>query len=157
MLPRNFSRTVLSVKNTHRLSSTAVLLMKMVLLTLEVPMVPFIAGTKEVNSVSFSKLIKVIALPSSATKETLSLVVKITRSQSTQLREVNSNSSDKLIARFFISLLPLMFSTTRLLSVMITEESLPSTWMEPTRLLSTPLIAMVNHGVLRSFKKPVLS
>jgi hypothetical protein len=70
MLLRNFSRTVLSVKNTHRLSSTAVLSMKMVSLTLVVRMVPFIAGIKEVNLASFSKLIKVIAQPSSATKET---------------------------------------------------------------------------------------
>jgi len=70
MLPRNFSRTVLSVKNTHRLSLIVVLLMKMVLLTPVVPMVPFIAGTKEVNSVSSSKLIKVTAQPSSAIKAT---------------------------------------------------------------------------------------
>jgi hypothetical protein len=44
--------------------------MKMVSLTLVVRMVPFIAGIKEVNLASFSKLIKVIAQPSSATKET---------------------------------------------------------------------------------------
>jgi len=69
MQQRNSSRMVLSVKNTHRLNSIAALSMKMVLPTLEVPMVPFIAGIKEENLVSSLRLIKVIAQLSYAIKE----------------------------------------------------------------------------------------
>jgi len=70
MPQRNFLRTVHSVKNIHRLNSIAAVSMKMVLPTLEVPMVPSIAGIKEENLVSPSKLIKAIAQPSFAIKVT---------------------------------------------------------------------------------------
>jgi len=157
MPPRNFSKTVHSVKNTHRLNSTAVLSMKMVLLTLEVLTVPSIAGIKEVNSVSCSKLIKVIAPPSFALRTTWSLLVKISKLQSIQLKEVNLNSLDKLIAKFNTSPHPSIALMVRLFSVTIMVESLPSWWTVPIKPLSTPLIVMENPGVLRSFKSLVLS
>ena len=47
-------------RNIHKPNSTVLHLMKMVFAILEVPTDLFIAGTREVNSVLFLKLIKVI-------------------------------------------------------------------------------------------------
>jgi len=96
MLPRSYSRMVLSVKSTPRLSSTVPHLMRMVSATLEVPTVESTFGIKSKISVLFWKLMLVKSPLLLALKVFLYPLVRMIWSLSSPVIKVNINSSDKL-------------------------------------------------------------